>query len=55
LVERSLSCAFVAVPDVTADTLKIKLQQHVAKTALLVTDNAGQYHKTRSTTDASDG
>lgn len=47
LVERNGSVRSWHVPDVTAATLKDKLQKHVRKDVHLMTDNAGQYRKTR--------
>jgi transposase-like protein len=43
LVERGGAIRSFHVPDVTADTLKAKLKQNVAKSARVMTDDAGQY------------
>lgn len=43
LVEREGKVRSFHVPDVTADTLKAKLKQNVAKSARLMTDEAKQY------------
>lgn len=45
LVEREGNVRSFHVADVTADTLKDKLNQNVAKSARLMTDDAGQYEK----------
>jgi len=49
LVERSGNVRSFHVPDVTANTLKDKLNQNVAKSARLMTDDAGQYEKVGKT------
>ena len=43
LVERQGSVRSFHVPDVTGETLRAKLREHVAKEARLMTDDAGQY------------
>lgn len=45
LVERNGSVRSFHVNDVTAETLKEKLKQHVSASANLMTDDAGQYRK----------
>ena len=47
LVERGGNVRSFHVPDITAATLKEKLVAHVAKDARLMTDNGGQYRKTK--------
>jgi len=47
LVERNGNVRSFHVPDVTAAALKVKLLSHVSKDARLMTDNAGQYRKTK--------
>lgn len=47
LVERNGNVRSFHVPDVTAATLKEKLAAHVSPDARLMTDNAGQYRKTK--------
>jgi transposase-like protein len=47
LVERNGRVRSFHVPDVTAHTLREKLQAHVDPSARLMTDNAGQYRKTK--------
>lgn len=47
LVERNGNVRSFHVPDVTAATLKEKLIAHVAPEARLMTDNGGQYRKTK--------
>lgn len=47
LVERNGSVRSFHVTDVTAKTLKEKLDAHVAKDARLMTDGGGQYRKTK--------
>lgn len=47
LVERNGSARSFHVPDVTAETLKEKLAQHVAKDARLMTDTGSYYRKTK--------
>lgn len=47
LVERNGNVRSFHVPDVTAATLKEKLVAHVSPDARLMTDNGGQYRKTK--------
>jgi transposase-like protein len=47
LLERNGGIRSFHVPDVTAKTLKEKLNAHVARDARLMTDSAGQYRKTK--------
>lgn len=47
LVERNGNVRSFHVPNITAATLKDKLVAHVSKDARLMTDNGGQYRKTR--------
>lgn len=47
LVERNGAARSWHVPDVTAETLKEKLLAHVHRDAHLMSDNAGQYRKTK--------
>jgi transposase-like protein len=47
LVERNGNVRSWHVPNITAATLKEKLVAHVSKDARLMTDNGGQYRKTR--------
>ena len=47
LVERDGEVRSFHVPNITAETLKGHLLAHVSKDARLMTDNAGQYRKTR--------
>lgn len=47
LVERNGGARSWHVPDVTAETLKAKLLAHVAPDAQLMSDNGGQYRKTK--------
>lgn len=47
LVERNGNVRSWHVPDVTAKTLKAKLQEHVQADVQLMTDNAGQYRKAK--------
>jgi transposase-like protein len=49
LVERKGNIRSFHVPDVTADTLKDKLNKNVAKSARLMTDDASQYEKVGKT------
>jgi len=49
LVERNGNVRSFHVPDVTAATLKDKINQNVAKSARLMTDDAGQYEKVGKT------
>ena len=48
LVERNGNVRSWHVPDVTADTLKVKLQEHVKPEVMLMTDNAGQYRTAKN-------
>lgn len=47
LVERGGNVRSFHVPDITAKTLKEKLKANVAQDARLMTDNGGQYRKTK--------